>query len=326
MYKSSGHLTLQISQNVDSAAVLLLFRRFLGGAVTRGADATGSTKAVLKWQVCGSHTRHAAATLSSVPSMKQAQLQIAANGPIAHPDRGEVERQLQLLKQPQHMPSKQVRHSWAYFAGFFDAEGCVSVERLSISLGLEVTQLNPYILAHFMRLLHQNGLDAWKLYSGSQLSRLVCSSFQVCKQTLYQLLGNGLMVKREQACLALMLTKKNHLQTREGISSLNGRQGRSQRLDEDGILRAKGIKRLQDKINSKSGTSILFLQHELDERQANHTVQNLISRCRLLRKDMRRALSQGGQVTALTGSLHREQVCDVIAEGAGSICGDSCVG
>ena len=308
MRKSTGQMSLCVSQAVDSAGVLLLFRSLLGGSVMHERAATGSRKAVVKWQVSGSGLQDAATTLSSVPSMKQAQLRIAAQGTVSRPDLALAVRQLQLLKQPQHAPSEQLGCSWPYFAGFFDAQGSISVHPLSPSVNLTLSQLNPYILVHFMHVLHQNGLDAWKLYHKSQSSCLVCNSFDVCKQTLEQMLRNGLMVKRGQARLAMTLTKQNHVKIREGISSLNGRQGRSRRLNEDGLLRAKEIKRLQDKMNSASGQNRRSLQRELDELQADHAVQNMMSRCRLLRKDMRQALSQGGQVTPLTSWLHGEEV------------------
>ena len=67
---------LTISQNVDSAKVLLLFRSVLGGSVGRQSASTGSHRAVLQWQVWGSKMAAAAAALSAVPSMKQAQLLI----------------------------------------------------------------------------------------------------------------------------------------------------------------------------------------------------------------------------------------------------------
>ena len=284
---ASGQVQLAISQSVDSAEVLLRFRSMLGGSVCRQAASTGSKKAKVRWQVYGSKMTAAAETLSKVPSLKQAQLLIAANGCVAAQDRTRVARCLQVLKQRHHVPDQWKECSWPYFAGFFDAEGCIVVRPLNAGLQLRLDQVNPFVLLHLLNFLHEKQLDTWSLYHYASHSTLSCQTMDDSKRTLEQLLVNGLLVKRRQALLALALSAQNHLQIREAISSLNGLQGRYQRLDTDGITRSREIQRLQKRLYRISGPEHASLFSHIEELRAEHQLQKLISRCDLLRKDMR---------------------------------------
>ena len=298
--KASGTAQLVISQNVDSAEVLLRFRSLLGGSVSRQSVSTGSHKATLQWRVCGSKMTAAADALSSVPSMKQAQLLIAASGRVAENDRARVAQRLQSFKKGQHVPDQLPKCSWRYFAGFFDAEGTIIVNPTHAGLRLEVWQVNPCVLEHLLRFLFECGLKAWTLYHRVSSSVLVCQRLPESKKTLELLLANGLLVKRKQAELALTLTADNHLHIRDTISSLNGLQGRYKRLDSAGIARAREIQRLQKRLRYISGPERPTMLSQLNERRAAHNLQKLISRCDLLRKDMRQSLRQGGQVVSQT--------------------------
>ena len=110
------------------------------------------------------------------------------------------------------------------------------------------------------------------------------------------LLANGLLVKRKQAELALSITAENHLGIRDAISSLKGLQGRYQRLDSAGITRGREIQRLRERLRNNFGPEHASLLSQIEELRAEHNLQKLVSRCDLLRKDMRRCLSEGGQV------------------------------
>ena len=289
--KHTGWVHLVISQNIDSAEVLLLFRSMLGGSIGRQSASTGSHKAVVQWRVCGSKMTAAAAALSTVPSMKQAQLLIATNGRVTENDRARVGECLKMFKRRQHVPDQWKECSWPYFAGFFDAEGSITVHYLCAGLKLNLDQVNPCVLEHLFRFLHDNQLKTWSLYHYAFFSALACATLQDCKQTLKLLLENGLRVKREQAELAMTLTVENHLHIREAISSINGLQGRYQRLDTDGITRAREIKRLQDRLYLTGPEHASLFSH-IEELGAEHSLQKLISRCD---KDMRLSLRQGGQ-------------------------------
>ena len=298
MNKQTAQVILQVEQNVDLADVLLHFRALLGGGVYNQLRATGSRKAVLRWSVAGTKMQEAAAALSSIPSMKRAQLQIASMGNVALHDRAFVEKKFQAFKQKHHVPRPLPNCSWPYFAGFFDAEGSIHVSP-GRCLRLQLSQVNSCILGQLQHFLHQIQLPSWGLYHYSHSSVLLCCNGAESKESLKRLLANGLRVKRQQAELALNLSADNHLQIRDAISALNGWQARYQRLDKEGIARSTEIQRLQARLRCRvaSGLEYASLQHQLGELRSAHALQNIIFRCNLLRKDMRRALREGGQVT-----------------------------
>ena len=286
MTKETGEVRLQITQNIDSAEVLLRFRSLLGGSIGRHSASTGSCKAVVQWRVFGSKMTAAAGTLSRTPSMKQAQLLKAKHGYIAENDRARVWECLKTLKGSQHVPDQWSECSWPYFAGFFDAEGSITVRPAYAGLKLSMDQVNPCVLMHLLHFLREKGLRTWSLHHGISCSSLVCTNVKESKKTLELLLAHGLLVKRKQANLALSLSAENHLDIRDAISSLNGLQGRYKRLDSDGIARAREIKRLRDRLRYVSGPERGSMLSKLEELRAEHNLQKLISRCDLLRKDM----------------------------------------
>ncbi len=117
MCKNNGKIMLQIGQNVDSAEVLLNFRKMLGGTIYCQSSGTGTSKAVLSWRASGGTARSAASILGSAPSMKQAQLQIAARGIVAEASHTHMSHELKFLKQKEHRPEN-FQCSWSYLAGF----------------------------------------------------------------------------------------------------------------------------------------------------------------------------------------------------------------
>ena len=296
----TGQVKLAVSQNVDSADVLLRFRSLLGGGVGLLASATGTSKATLKWHVTGYKMTAAADVLSTVPSMKQAQLLIAAKGRVAAPDIPLVHKELKLLKQKEHVPHHPHECSWSYFAGFFDAEGCISVRPLNVGLQLRMDQVNPCVPVHLLGFLHERQLRTWSLYHRATCSSLVCSNLQDCRKTLELLLEYGLLVKRQQAELALSLAAENHLQIRDTISSLNGLQSRYKRLDTHGIARAREIQRLQRRLRYSSGQEHANMLSRVEELRVEHHLKTLISQCHLLGRDLRLSLREGGEVISDT--------------------------
>ena len=297
MIQSTGQVNLKIDQAADSAGILLHFRSLLGGGVYRGKSARGAASAAVSWIVSGSKMTDAAAALSKVPSMKQAQLLIAARAStIAKGDRARVGKELKMLKMPQHQPDGASQCLWPYFAGFFDAEGSIIVPATRAGLQLAVQQVNACMPIRLLHFLHSHHLSSWKLYRRGSHALLACYALRDCKQTLELLLKHGLLVKRQQAELALTLTSENYLHIRDAISSINGLQCRYQRLDSDGVVRAQGILRLQQRLYRLTGPERASLLSQIEELRAEHNLQKLISRCNLLRKDMRRSLRQGGEV------------------------------
>ena len=297
MDSRTGSLLLQISQNIDSAHVLLHYRELLGGGICKHAIGTGKHKATLQWQVSGSKMRPVAALLGQIPSMKQAQLKIAEGGNIPGPRREEIGEQLFHLKQKDHI-AKMLKCTWAYFAGFFDAEGSVSVFPLYVGLVLNVKQKNPFVLKRLLEFLHGSKLDAWRLRQDQNCAKLICTDLATSKQTLKHLLDHGLLLKKKQAQLALSLNAVNHQQVREAVMNLNGWQKKYNRLDAEGLIRAKELHSLQ--IKSRQSTCLKeqeLLQDTIQVLREEHVFQKLVSKCHLMRKDIRKMLSEGAFVT-----------------------------
>ena len=297
MRRRNGEIFLQISQSIESAEVLFRFRELLGGGIYKKTNGTGQRKATLSWQVSGSKMRHVAALLGQIPSMKQAQLKIAAGGNIEGPRRERIGEQLFQLKQKDHI-AKKFKCTWSYFAGFFDAEGSVVVRAFQTSLQLEVWQLNPFVLERLLGFLHDSKLDSWRLQQDQKGARLVCNDLATSKQTLKHLLDHDLLVKQKQAKLALSLNAANHKKVREAMMELTGWQKRYNRLDEKGVSRAKELHSLQRKMRRSSCTKEQeLLQDTIQVLREEHVFQKLVSKYHLMRKDIRKMLSEGAFVT-----------------------------
>ena len=295
-------MSLQLDQRVSSAKVLLRFRAAFGGGIYAGCSATGFCEAVVRWQIEGAKMKQAAQLMASVPAMKQAQLSIAAGNPdcMPSPSNG-VAQELKMLKRRDHIPTS-MSCSWPYFAGFFDAEGCVQVAAWYASLQLQVKQVNGHVLQSLLEFLHQNGLTRWHLYHRGYAQLLCCTHRDTCNQTLQSLLAHGLIGKRRQAELALTLTQRNHMEIRDAVSSLGGRQGRYRRLDHEGSARAQGIHTLQRQLRVTTAIERRSsLLSEIAQLQEEHALQKLISHCRLLRSDLRQRLADGGKVVRSLG-------------------------
>ena len=297
MRSGTGEIQLNIGQNIDSAHVLLHYRELLGGGISKHSIGTGKTKTMLMWRVCGSKMRHVAALLGQIPSMKQAQLKIAVGGNIEGPRRERTGEQLFQLKQRDHI-AKQLKCTWAYFAGFFDAEGSVSVVPSCAGLVLNVKQNNPFVLKRLLEFLHGSKLDSWRLLEDQNCARLVCYDLATSKQTLKHLLDHGLLVKQKQAQLALSLNAANHKMVREAVMQLNGWQTKYSRLDEEGVCRAKELLSLRGKMRRSSCTKEQeLLKGEIQELREEHMFQKLVTKCHLMRKDIRKVLGEGAFVT-----------------------------
>lgn len=296
MNNSTGQMILQISQNLDSAKVLLRFREACGGGISRDKIQTGVHRACLQWWATGDVMKKAASLLCSTPSMKQAQLKIASFGRVAVGKRSIVGDRLRHLKLKDHVPVSLVI-SWPYFAGFFDAEGCICVRPCRERIQLTVRQANPHVLEAMLKFLHANNLSRWVLYSSPRYFTLQCEDIGCSKATLTRLLHHGLSVKAQQAELALAWTPSNHMETREAISRLSGLQGRYQRLDANGALRSRALHRLQTKLRrTECVGQKAILQEEVGRLKEEHAIGNLAAACQTMRHDIRRLLSKGAHV------------------------------
>ena len=297
MESKTGSMRLRVTQSIESAEVLFHYRELLGGGISRQSNGTGKHRAMLAWHVSGWTMRHVAALLSQIPSMKQAQLKIAGGGIIEGPRRERIGEQLFQLKQKDHV-AKKLKCTWAYFSGFFDAEGSVTVTPLSVGLRLDVKQLNPFVLKRLLEFLHDGKLNSWRLRQDQNCPGVVCTDLATSKQTLKHLLDHGLLVKQKQAQLALSLNVANHKKVREAVMELNGWQKKYNRLDEEGLSRAKELQALQRK--SSRSTCLKeqeLLQDTIRVLREEHMFQKLVTKCHLMRKDIRKLLGKGAFVT-----------------------------
>ncbi|CAK9046789.1 unnamed protein product [Durusdinium trenchii] len=279
MEKSHGVIHMKICQSLDSAAVLMRFRDFLGGGIYRHSDRTGTKEATLQWKVHGTTMQHAADVLCKFPSMQRAQLQIAAGGAVARADRSDMIQTLKQLKQMDHVPTT-FQSSWPYFAGFFDAEGSITVGGTYVGLHLQVHQKNPFVLEELHSFLLKHKLNKWALHSDNSRGawKLQCRHRATCQLTLRHLLDSGLDLKKRQADLALSLTADNQMQVREAMFELNGNQNKYGRLDGPGIQRAKEISSVRQQLKKASQQERELLEVKLEGLLEEHKLQNLVTK------------------------------------------------
>ena len=304
MSSSSGRVLLCVTQSVQRPRILLRFRAALGGGIHRHWNARGATQASLRWQATDSKATEAASVLHPFTVMKSAQLHQLLDGNICRDRRNKVVNTLLGLKAHTHEPDHgSSTCTWPYFAGLFDAEGSISVQATSNSISLSVSQTNPYILRVTLAFLENEGLGSWNLYKMSRGSyELACNHLDTAKASLKKLLSHGLSLKRPQAEHCLVLTEKNHAETREAVSQLNGQQSIYKRLDEAGVERAKAINKLQTKLSSlrqrhskeKDNQITAAIEGQINKLQEEHQLGKLQSRCAKLRFQLRKALREGG--------------------------------
>lgn len=317
LHKRTGSWQLQVDQNVDSAVVLLRYQRAFGGTIRRSYDATGRAKACLKWQIHGANGRQAAEWLGSIRSMKQPQLQTAQGGPVSSRDRDSVRKRLAELRRPDFEPFG-IDCSWPYFAGFFDADGSIGIDARYPTLSLNLSQMCSFGLPYWFIFLLREGLP-WQLRSSRKVgsSTLACSHTGLCKSSLELLLQNGLLVKKEQAELALTLTATNHKDVREAVSKLKGNQGRYLRLDAAGMDRSRQIKLLGEQLRSqKCQQSKQRREEELKLLREEHARQNLVCKANALRFNIRQHFREGATILPLCATAKSQRST------SGESCGD----
>lgn len=301
---STGRVFLSISQSVQRPSILLRFRAVFGGGIYLEREARGTSYACLHWRAQDSAAQEAASVLHSSTIMKSAQLHQVLVGNICRDRRNKVVKTLLDLKAHTHKPGQRTGPcTWRYFAGLFDAEGSIIVQARSHSISLIVSQTNPYILRLIVAFLENQGLSNWNLYKLSGGSyQLACKHLDTAKASLKNLLSHGLSLKRPQAEHCLLMTAKNHAETREAVSQLNGQQNFYSRLDEAGIERAKAINNLRAKLfrlrqghsKEKDNQITRAIDAEITRLQEEHQLGKLQSRFAKLRVQLRKALREGG--------------------------------
>ena len=312
--RKDGRIRLQISQSVKGVDTLLRFRRAFGGCICRTTDGCGFRTPVLQWEVGGDAAGRAGLLLAKRSLTKQTQLCVALHGNVAKEKVQSVRRQLTAFKATEDMPQK-ISLSWPYFAGFFDAEGCVGLRAHSSEIRLQLTQRKPSILQMLETFLKERGLSKWTVYQAPQKKAtvkgkkgpsyfpyfsLACSDTACSRQTLEQLVASGLNFKQDQAQIALQLNSSNRADLRAKLLQLVGQQNRYRRLDSDGTERARLIDRLRSRIrNCRNETEQKLLKEELKQLQEDHKLRNLRYTCNLMSSDIRRMLNEGSYLKHL---------------------------
>ncbi|CAE8622113.1 unnamed protein product [Polarella glacialis] len=240
--------------------------------------------------------------LSQSPSMKQAQLQIAASWPNCPEKRIELTNTLEKMKHPSHRPVGLVC-SWEYVSGFFDAEGYIKIPTRSTSVNLEFTQNNRHILDSIHAFLQVEQEGKWRSVSGCSgqaAHKLCCYNSAVSRQALRHFLTAGLTVKRAGTVAGRF---KSHggsgrplADVRQSIKYL--------RLDSKGAMRAVQIKRLADKLRlaKAGGICELVLKQELQlyQLRQTHRFERVLSQISALRSDIRGLLKSGAKLARPT--------------------------
>lgn len=290
---------LRIEQSYPHAAVLLKFQRALGGTVSAATGACGCKKPKLAWQITGSGCRDAAGVLAAIPSMKREQLSIAANWPRCNDTRASLAQRMRQLKCL--APSRIKIPDWEYFAGFFDAEGCIRLYPSHGRVSLSIGQKHEPILLSFKAFVHQElqmGETCHIYYHHTSGYELRVNRMGAIKAILIKLLAGGLHQKQQAAVLVLKNAKEHHEQSRLDIAQLLGNQGRYARLDADGCERSREIQRMRGRLRyrARSGTDVVLvqqLQSECDRLVQRHAELSMVTSVALLRRDIRTLLKQG---------------------------------
>eukprot|EP00933_Yihiella_yeosuensis_P015680 TRINITY_DN13604_c0_g1_i1.p1 TRINITY_DN13604_c0_g1~~TRINITY_DN13604_c0_g1_i1.p1 ORF type:complete len:444 (-),score=63.18 TRINITY_DN13604_c0_g1_i1:24-1355(-) len=296
---SKSSCMLAIGQSFDRAEALILFQQEFGGSIYLHSEGRGVGKPCVQWTVRGVDAQLAARRLAERCCLKQAQLKIASTWPTCTAKRSDLVVELKHHKHHNHITSQSIM-SWAFVAGFFDAEGYIGIPARYASMELRVVQKNRAVLKALHTFLSSHQPDKWTLFStrsqSNDLHTLRCAG-PAAREALHCMVLNGLVVKREQAELALTLTSENHSAIREAMSHMSGNQSCYRRLDAEGVANAKQIHSLQKLIRraSTSGRFSDLQSHEIKLSQLlqEHSTKRLAAKEAALRRDIRNLIRRG---------------------------------
>ncbi|CAE7322987.1 unnamed protein product [Symbiodinium natans] len=251
VYATAGRCCLSVGQSIDGAEVLKYFQGALGGSICRHRDGVGLRKPTLQWTVRGSAARLAASLLAPYSIVKRKQLEICAEWPAGHANRAGCSAKLVLLKRKDSGIIGKC--SWAYLAGFFDAEGHIRHSRAFITL--ELQQKFITVLECVQTFLASEMCVKVHVRQRSNNFALSIYTTSTSKSILQGMLDAGMLRKAAQAELALSLTSENAVELRLTMAGIVGNQNFGRRLDSAGLQRASAIvsSRQQAKRAEKNG-------------------------------------------------------------------------
>ena len=297
MARKTGRIKLALGQSVRGADLLMRLRLAFGGGVYRLTDGTGYARPAVLWEAYGASMKQAAAWLATSCVMKREQLHIAAEGKVEHQQKERIADWLSMMKRKDFVPQHVVSMSWPYFAGLFDAEGCISVSPFSTNLTLMVSQTNPHVLHSLKSFLLDQSMSAWTIVTDRGSFRLCCTDTKASKLALEKLVANGLQHKLPQAELALGLTPESHSAVRKGLFKLTGQQTRYRRVGSEVADLAKQMLNLKRRLRycSDDGKAEA-LTRELAWRASEHEHRQLAYKCRIASADLRHLLLEGARL------------------------------
>eukprot|EP00928_Gymnodinium_smaydae_P066124 TRINITY_DN49185_c0_g1_i1.p1 TRINITY_DN49185_c0_g1~~TRINITY_DN49185_c0_g1_i1.p1 ORF type:complete len:372 (-),score=14.57 TRINITY_DN49185_c0_g1_i1:168-1283(-) len=240
--KNGKGAKLSIGQSSDCGEAVLMFSRFFGGGIYRCGAGRGIRKETVQWEVGGIRMHSAALQLSSFPSVKRKQLAKAAL--LSMPAGSTIASNSSILSEPNisallrrplegMSPSelsaaltrskrddvleKELSCTWAYVAGFFDAEGCIMLPAASQAIRITFSQKHPAVLNVINDFFLSNGLTHAAQVRGNSHAHTLCISGRHARTILTKMLDSGLMLKRAAAQAAIQTSKHTHLQVRRSF-------------------------------------------------------------------------------------------------------------
>ena len=198
--------------------------------------------------------QRAAQMLSGAKLEKQRQLYAASQAPRDGEERIENAKQVAVKFK-----------SWSEVAGFFDTSGSIVADAFD-RLKVEITRGHRATIEALQEFFTENGIAPARSTRGDGSERLRLARRDDVKRLLRALLESDLLVKKQQAELALSHTKENHWEIREKIQALNGNHKKFQRQDREGATRAAQLNGLSTRL-SKSANE--------DKEKAEATIQQI---------------------------------------------------
>ncbi|CAJ1429025.1 unnamed protein product [Effrenium voratum] len=286
--------SLSVGQVAANAEILLRFREAFGGAICRQTDGRGLQQPVVRWRVYGSEGKQAASILAGASIVKREKLLIASNWPLCR-----------TMVPGNVKPSAlcDVQCSWAYVAGFFDAEGCISVLPAKAAARLALKQVTSDVLYAVCNKLQNvcRSVLSVRNFSDKYFVLQVNTQEDVVA-VLHHILIAGLSLKRQQAEAVLTLEPSSHMQIRELLTGLKGNQSRYSRLDTNGCARARAIAKIHAKVSQLESRGKVEaaapVQELLAQMRQEHGLLNLRTAYCTLRADIRAGLAEGAQITS----------------------------
>ena len=272
---------LQVGQSTSNIKALLLFATRFGGTIGINNHGRGSMSPTASWNAYGELARQAAIALHPHSLVKKEQLTMVNIWPSSRCQRELCKRRLKNLKEAIPSIPSELALSWSYVAGFFDAEGCIYIDRVSKSVQLIIGQKDvPVLVAIQQFWMKQLPLGhETRLYRKKNCSHLVSRKTETSVIILERLVEHGLQNKRAAALCAMQGNSLSHSDLRRHVGNHQGKQSYFSRLDEDGCTRARLIRSLRSRLwsaNAKASgaASAESLHAELCLANIEHNVRN----------------------------------------------------